>query len=67
MTKIKKLEVMVKGACVEGYSMEHRVQNSAYVVNPDYKYFCCDSRDCSYKKEIKNKQYCIAHLRDIHY
>jgi len=56
------LEETLKGVCIEDTYIEHRVFNNTNTFDPQYKYFCYDSRECVYKKVTDNKNYCTLHL-----
>lgn len=61
ITKMEEtIDKKVKGTCVEGTDITHRIVKSNGD-NLENKYICYDSRNCIYKKELNNVQECYIH------
>ena len=48
--------------CVSDYDIQHRQYDKQFDLSNEHKYLCVDSRDCHYKNEAGNRNYCQLHL-----
>jgi len=50
--------------CLKDIEIQHRALNKKYLIDPNIKFRCYDSRKCDYKTEINNEKFCTYHLKN---